>query len=104
MKAARESLVAEDWALAELETAAGWFEDHLAAPEVQFRGARHRDAERPLSWFKATAADHIRKMHDLRRALEGCGLLVDLITTDDPGLILWEDEHQIVAEAGNRRF
>jgi hypothetical protein len=43
-------------------------------------------------------------MHELKTALENCGVHVEQLTTDDPGLILFEDTHQVVAEPGGRQF
>jgi len=43
-------------------------------------------------------------MHQLKLALEACGVLVDIITTRDPGHIIWQDQHQLVAEPGGRKF
>jgi hypothetical protein len=43
-------------------------------------------------------------MHALKVALESCGIHVDVLTTRDPGLIVWQDEHQIVAEPRGRKF
>jgi hypothetical protein len=57
-----------------------------------------------LSWFKPAAGEHIRQMHRLKLALEACGVHVDILTTRDPGVIIWQDRHQLVAEPGARRF
>ena len=37
-------------------------------------------------------------------ALEACGVHVDILTTRDPGHIVWQDQHQVVAEPGPRTF
>jgi hypothetical protein len=43
-------------------------------------------------------------MHQLKLALEACGVYVDILTTRDPGHIIWQDTHQLVAEPGARKF
>ena len=53
---------------------------------------------------KPSAAEHIRQMHSLRVALNECGIHVEVLTTTDPGLIVWQDEHQIIAEPRGRVF
>lgn len=50
-----------------------------------------------LSWFKPSAAEHIRRMYALKVALEACGIDVEVLTTRDTGLIVRQDEHQIIA-------
>jgi hypothetical protein len=103
---ARTSETAEDWALVEAETCNDWFHDHLEAPSRFQRGGEWgRPGQPGPSWFKADAAEaQIKMMHRLKRALEGCGLHVEVLTTHDPGVIIFEDEHQVVAEPGGRRF
>jgi hypothetical protein len=43
-------------------------------------------------------------MHRLKVALEQCGIHVEVLTTRDPGLIVWQDQFQIVAEPRGRKF
>jgi hypothetical protein len=43
-------------------------------------------------------------MHRLKLALEACGVHDDILTTRDPGEIIWQDQHQLVAEPGARKF
>lgn len=43
-------------------------------------------------------------MHALKIALEACGFHVEVLTTRDPGLIVRQDEHQVVAEPHGRSF
>ena len=66
---------------------------------------RRRGRGRPgLSWFKPAAVDHIKQMHSLKVAVEECGVHVEIITTREPGTMIWQDEHQIVADPGKRKF
>jgi hypothetical protein len=111
IRIARESDVAEDWALRELRVLGDWFNDRLARPK-SFASGRERfhkgeyiqEGQTGLSWFKPTATDHIARMHRLKTALDACGVHVEVLTTRDPGKVVWEDEHQVVAEPGGRRF
>ena len=52
-----------------------------------------------ISWFKDTATDYIDKMRDLKVILEENNCIVRVIITDKPGMILYEDEYQIVAQS-----
>jgi hypothetical protein len=93
-----------DWALKELSVINSWFSANLAVPDRFQRGGWKGGAQPGLSWFKDTAEEHIRQMHRLKTALEECGVHVDVFTTRDPGEIIFQDQHQVVAEPGNRRF
>lgn len=106
MKFARESEQGVGWALDLMHEASAWFDDNLKAPDTFERGDywRGRLGQAGLSWFKPEAVEHIQEMHAIKTGMEACGLHVDVLTTRDPGYIIWEDEHQIVAEPGDRRF
>ena len=99
-----ESEHAPGWAITEARSLSGWFNANLAVPKA-FSAGGHRGFGQPgLSWFKPAAAEHISRMHRLKVALEQCGIHVEVLTTRDPGLIVWQDEHQIVAEPRGRKF
>lgn len=51
-----------------------------------------------LSWFKPTAEQHIQKAHELAAILSELGFVIEILKTDRPGYIVYEDEFQIVAE------
>jgi hypothetical protein len=51
-----------------------------------------------VSWLKHTAAEHITKMRALTVILEENGYRVSQITTKRPGYVVFEDDHQLVAE------
>jgi hypothetical protein len=101
---ARECGFAPAWALKELGEIYGWFKENLAVPHQFSRGGWKGHGQPGLSWFKPAASEHIRQMHRLKLALEACGVHVDILTTRDPGEIIWQDQHQVVAEPGARRF
>ena len=71
----------------ELSTLLDWFE-----------AALEDHAADGLSWFKSSADQHLAQAHDLAAILEHHGYKVTMITTDNPGEILYEDDHQVVAE------
>lgn len=99
-----ESEHAPGWAIAEARSLSGWFNANLSLPEAFSTGGHKGFGQPGLSWFKSAASEHIRRMHSLRIALEQCGIHVEVLTTRDPGLIVWQDEHQIVAEPRGRKF
>ena len=50
-----------------------------------------------ISWFKSSAIKYIHKMREYSQILESHDVLVIQITTERPGNIVYEDEHQIAA-------
>ncbi|MXO90726.1 hypothetical protein [Pontixanthobacter aquaemixtae] len=101
---ARDCDFAPSWALKQIGELSDWFQQHLTVPSQFSRGGWKGRGQPGLSWFKPAAADHIRQMHQLKLALEACGVHVDILTTRDPGHIIWQDEYQVVAEPGARKF
>jgi hypothetical protein len=101
---ARDCAFAPDWALKQIGEVYGWFQRNLAIPKAFSSGTWKGSGQPGLSWFKPAAREHIRQMHQLKLALEACGVHVDILTTRDPGRIIWQDRNQLVAEPGNRRF
>jgi hypothetical protein len=43
-------------------------------------------------------------MHQLKVALEACGVHVEILTSRSPGAVIWQDQYQLVAESGPRKF
>ena len=103
LEKAKDCDFAPSWALRAIGETYGWFKANLAVPErfEQNYGGRGRPG---LSWFKPLATEHIKHMHQLKLAVEECGVHVDIITTRDPGSVIWQDAHQLVADPGKRKF
>ena len=77
-----------------------WFERHLAEPRrlahTNAKGDHRRDPV-GVSWFKPEAAEHLAHAQALGRALTACGVPVQTLRTEQPGYVVYEDEHQVVA-------
>lgn len=101
---ARESDQSAGWALELVNELNGWFSDNLAVPTPIKQGWRETDGQRALSWFKPQAVEHIRRMHELKAALEACGVHVEVLTTRTPGAVTYQDDHQVTAVPGAGRF
>jgi len=83
-----------------LEELREWFNAHLKTPG-RFTAAKpphYRKRKRAISWFKDSAQEHIRHVHEMVGILERHGIPVKLIKTDRVGYVVYEDEHQVVAE------
>ena len=87
--------------LLSLEGLLAWFRANLAVPQ-RFNSSRskgyYRKKTAGISWLKPTAGEHIAQMRALVAILEDNGYHVSQITTDRPGYIVFEDDHQVVAE------
>jgi hypothetical protein len=104
LEEAKVSAFAPAWALRQIGEIYGWFRENLAVPQ-KFSGGGWKGLGQPgLSWFKPNAVKHIKQMHQLKLALEACGISVEILTTRDPGLVVWQDRDQVVAEPGPRKF
>ncbi|MEO9683987.1 MAG: hypothetical protein ABJF86_18560 [Tateyamaria sp.] len=78
-----------------------WFNDNLEHPERFSRSspkALHHKTTKGLSWFKPTATKHIAKAFELKSVLDECGYTIDVLKECRVGYLLYEDEHQVVAE------
>jgi hypothetical protein len=74
------------------------FDEHLEAPTKFSRKSNTWWATRGISWYKDTAKEYIQKTYELKRIYEEHDMYVEVLTTTNPGFIVYEDEFQIVAE------
>jgi len=84
-----------------LEDLLSWFEANLGAPARFNRTSSkgyYRRRTKGVSWLKSTAGGHIAKMRELAAILERNAYAVSQITSKRPGYVVFEDDHQIVAE------
>ena len=76
-----------------------WLNAHLPQPDrmSRTRNAYHKN-KIALSWFKDSAAGPLQRARRLAALLDACGVPVEMITTERPGFVVYEDEFQVVAE------
>lgn len=87
-----EWLPGYDWA--RLRALLDWFNDHLERPDTFWRRKSTRSA---ACWFRPTALAHIRHAREMALILDEHGYLVQCRKTRQPGYVVYEDEHQVVA-------
>ena len=75
-----------------------WFNENLKKPASFNCSSKPHALNKAISWFKDSAEPQISRMRELVGILENHGVSVDVIRTDRPGYIVYEDEHQITAE------
>ncbi len=74
-----------------------WYKAHLDAPDRFSRSRKINAAPNAISWYRQTAHDHIQRMHQLCVVLNRYGIATEILRTDRPGVIVYEDDHQIAA-------
>ncbi|RYD62369.1 MAG: hypothetical protein EOP84_34655 [Verrucomicrobiaceae bacterium] len=72
-----------------------WLNTHLPCPPFEGKNWSP-DA---ISWFKASAQSMISKFRELISILEQHDQPVQMLTTERPGMILYEDDFQVVAQS-----
>ena len=75
-----------------------WFRKHLRKPRSFTRSTKPHAKKVALSWFKDAATDHIRNMRAIAAILDGYGIQVDVLHTERPGYVVYEDSYQVTAE------
>lgn len=75
-----------------------WFRKHLRKPRSFTRSSKPHAKKVALSWFKNTAVQHIDRMRELVQILEVHEVAVDVLHTERPGYVVYEDDFQVVAE------
>ena len=75
-----------------------WFNENLNKPSSFTRSSKPYALNKAISWYKDTAKEHISYMRELAAILEGHGIAVDILQTERPGYIVYDDEKQVAAE------
>lgn len=75
-----------------------WFRHNLKKPRSFSRSSKPHAKKVALSWFKDSATEHIAKMRGLVQVLQAHRVEVEVLTTDRPGYVVYEDNFQVAAE------
>lgn len=75
-----------------------WFRHNLKKPQSFSRSSKPHAKKVALSWFKDSATEHIARMRGLVQILKAHRIEVDVLTTDRPGYVVYEDAFQVAAE------
>lgn len=75
-----------------------WFRLNLRRPSRFSRSARDGGPGRAICWFRPTAREHLARIHEMVVILEDNGVLIRRIKAPKVGYVVYEDEHQVVAE------
>ena len=91
-----------DWMKREFDRAFEWCRC-LAVPKIYTGKRRHRHAARTLCWLKPEADWVIGEFRYSAWLMTEAGLPVREVRTRRPGVILWEDDDQIVSLPGDAK-
>jgi hypothetical protein len=80
-----------------LVTALKWFSQNLSIPTRFSRSTRPHRHSNAISWYKDHAAEHIARMRQLVAVLERHDVRTQMLVTDRPGYVVYEDDYQIAA-------
>ena len=78
----------------ELDALLRWFNHHLRRP-TQFGRARFPHG---VSWIRADAHAHVQRLQLLAALLRRHDLGVEMLRTDRPGFLVYQDDVQAIAE------
>jgi hypothetical protein len=81
----------------ELQILRKWFSEHLQEPDRFSRSSKSNASPVAISWFKASAAEHVRRVRSICSILNEHGIHTEMITSARRGYIVFEDEHQVAA-------
>ena len=87
-----------DWDEQRLDELMSWFRANLPFPARVARSRRPNGHHAAVSWFKASAADHIRMARELAVVFESHDIRTEMLTATRPGYVVYEDEFQVLAE------
>ena len=73
---------------------------HLQKPErfTCSKPPQYRKKNKAISWFKASATQHIDMVRHIVSILDSHNVPTRMITTAKPGYIVYEDASQVAAE------
>jgi hypothetical protein len=91
-----QDLFAED-ELRHFEGLRRWFATHLPVPDRFSRSRRPHAHGNAVCWLKADAAEYADKMRALAAILEGHGFVTQMLRTQRPGYVVYEDDYQVAA-------
>ena len=84
-----------EYEVAHIDEALRWLQENLPCPPFTQKGF----SRQAVCWFKDSAQGMILKFRDLTWILEQHGYPVQMLKTTRPGMILYEDEFQVLAES-----
>lgn len=85
----------------QVEDLLAWFRKNLTTPQRFGRSTskgQYRRNTKGICWYKDVASAVIEKSFELAQLLSDNGYPIEVLRTERPGYIVYEDDQQIVAE------
>lgn len=83
-----------EYAQTQLQRHLSWLKMHLKSPAILREDEHHR----AVAWFHPRADEPLKRIWAIKAILEDAGYHIDLIKTDEPGDIIYEDGWQVIAK------
>ena len=80
-----------------------WLNEHIPCPPFRENLESGKWTNDAVAWFLPEANEAIQRMWDLVHVLKDHGVPIRLLRTANPGIIVYRDEYQVVAETPKRR-
>ena len=80
-----------------LDNVEKWFDRILPVSKRLALSSKPCRKAQAISWFRATATEHIAQFREFQAVLENYDVLVEMLRERRPGYVIYEDEHQVVA-------
>ena len=90
-----------EWLRALLREQVDWFNSNLPVPDRLWLSFTRRETLYGVCWFRPCAQDVISRARTIQWLMIEADHLVQDIYTDAPGTILYRDNWQVVAKAGD---
>ena len=74
-----------------------WFNRHLPVPRRFSRSRRPHAHRNAVCWFKVQAEECLDRMRELAALLQRKGVATEVLETQRPGYIVYEDDYQVAA-------
>jgi hypothetical protein len=78
----------------QLLTHLGWLTEHVKSPKILQKDQHHR----AISWFHPRAKEPLKHVRAIKVILEEAGYYIEQVETRDPGVVIYEDDWQVVAK------
>lgn len=75
-----------------------WFNENIPHPPFKKMLESKKWTPDAVAWFKSNQKTSIKKMQELTKILEKYYYKIQIMTSNNPGKIVYEDEYQVVAE------
>lgn len=85
-----------DWRHREIRRVYEGFNDNLACPEVRLARMSRYGLRHGVCWFRDAAHSHVSEARYLAWLLSEVGVPIRELRSPDPGVLIWEDDDQIV--------